>query len=277
MEKLKKYVKTFVVPLATFGVLTMGKFSPTASAHELIFDFGGREIVASYFNFLNGNFANLVQTIDIDQTELAIRESLSDAEVSFRIAKNTKWVLVVENGSIDTRQFRIFLENLTFPLKVIFKNIKGELGFPSENFAAYGTIEFLNCGGLTLTQSFLSEMQGRYNTTDGIELKETLRNELLGASKYSVFLGDNSKFWESKADNDEQAFHTEEPKEEEDIIEKNIRKASGWVSKNGGPKGSVREFKKDLKYVVRSVRSGKSLKKAFANAFKIKEMGYKKK
>ena len=272
---MKKYAKTFVVPLAAFGVLTTGKLSTTASAHELFFDFGGGKIVASCFDFFNKNFANLVQTIGILQTESAIIESLPNIKVSCKIIKNTEWVLVVENASIDTDQFSIFLKNLTFPLKVIFKNIKGGLGFPSEHFAMYGTIEFSNCRELSLTQSFLSEMQGKC-VTNGVELKETLRNTLNSESG-SVFLNDNSKFWESKANNDERAFHTEEQEEEEDIIEKNILKVLNYISKNGGLKGVGKQIEKDFKGAVKDILKGKPLGETLANTFKIKELGYGKK
>ena len=276
---MKKYVKTFIVPLAAFGVLTTGKLSTTASAHELFFDFGGGKIVASCFDFFNKNFANLVQTINILQTESAIIESLPNIKVSCKIIENTEWVLVVENASIDTDQFSIFLKNLTFPLKVIFKNIKGELGSPSEGFATCGTIEFSNCRELSLTQSFLSEMQGIWEINgvmiNGIELKETLRNTLNSESG-SVFLNNNSKFWESKANNDERAFHTEEPKEEENFIEKNIPKVLKYIRKNGGLKEVGKQIKKDIKGVVKDILEGESWEEALARRLKIKELGTKK-
>ena len=258
----------------------MGKLSTTASAHKLIFDFKGGKIVASYFNFFNENFAGLVQTIDINQTDSAIRESLPNEvllEVNFRIIKDTEWVLILKNGSMRSEEFRIFLEDLTFPLKVVFENINGELDSPSEGFAKHSTIDFSHCEEPILTQSFLSEMQGKYNTIDVIGVKETLRNELIGKFGHSVFLNDNSKFWKSKADEDKRVFLKEEPKEKENIIEKNIPKALNYVSKNGGLRGAEKRVEKDIKSVVRSIFQGKSLKKALADEFKIKEWGYKKK
>ena len=271
---MKKYVKTFVVPLAAFGVLTTGKLSTTASAHELFFDFGGGKIVASCFDFFNKNFANLVQTIDILQTESAIIESLPNIKVSCKIIKNTEWVLVVENASIDPGQFRIFLKSLTFPLKVIFKNIKGTLGLPSENFATNGRIEFLSCGDLILTKSFLSKMQKKC-MINGIEinvnLEKTSRDTLNNESE-SGFSDDDSKVWESKADNDKQAFHMEEPKEEENFIEKNIPKVLDYIRKNGGLKEVGKQIKKDIKGVVEDILDGKPLKKTLAKKFKIKEL-----
>lgn len=278
MEKLKKYVKTFAVPLAAFGVLTTGKLSTTASAHELFFDFGGGKIVASCFDFFNKNFANLVQTIDIDQTNLAIGKSLSNAKVSFQIIKNTEWVLVVENASIDPGQFRIFLKSLTFPLKVIFKNIKGELGSPSENFATYGKIEFLSCGDLILTQSFLSKMQKKC-MINGVEinvnLEKTSRDTLNNESE-SGFSDYDSKFWEDKDKKDEQTFCAEEPKKKE--AGKKSDKTERWIFKNGGVAGALRQGVKDYKEIKKLVSEKKDIWSAIngvAQILKIKELGYK--
>lgn len=278
---MKKYVKTFVVSLAVFGVLTTGKLSTTASAHELILDYNGREILAEHFTPFTQQVRDLMKDKKEGNYESRLCElrtamaRVTDVSAKLEIEEEKELSLVLEDAYISPEQFCIFLEDLNFPLKVVFKNVKGELRRPSEGFSKYVTFDCSESKELFLTQVFLSEMR-RKITTGGIDLKEMPKNDQSNESGHSVFFGYDSKFWEDKDKKDEQTFCAEEPKKKE--AGKKSDKAERWISKNGGVGGALRQGVKDYKEIKKLVSEKKDIWSAIngvAQILKIKELGYK--